>query len=562
MILPARPDERDRVIRNLLRVCEVSREHRKNRTRRLRTMYLAGADDGDFSRYNKLREHVTFSSSYLYAPSTVKFGVTMAPHYGDEWHEEKTAARDELQHLWQTSGATMTVKLGVEWAHVWDTAVFKLVIDQGEVAVELVPDPADVGILHEDRPFERQEAIAHWYLLSVPEFTRLVDLCLPHETPAQRAEIAALKDAAESWAMPGYEAVSDMLPPTVARTILLSQAAPNMVGNVMAGTDTALALPRVTDPVVRLAELWVWDDERSDYRVFTHFIPTETVLWDTMNPLDRRCHPFHALTLMPTPGYAWGVSPLQYLYPLQRWREKKLAELDLRDDLQLDPPLFFQGLSHIDGERAKAFRRPGGSIASAMPNASVSPVVPGPLVEPFGMVERIDADFSRIGGLPVLPGMRGQTGEPGARSGEQQMTQALLTAGPTLDKAMSVEHCVAALATGMLRVHARLHGESLRTTSGREFFLSQLPLSDLHVQVWGHSHSPLYAEQVVQRAVLARDRGAMDNEDFLEYLGLPLTENLIAKSRKLAEAAAEKQERAIRIRETEAEARKLRATSR
>jgi len=71
-------------------------------------------------------------------------------------------------------------------------------------------------------------------------------------------------------------------------------------------------------------------------------------------------HPFHNLCLNPIPGYAWGEAPIDDQAPLQVWQEDKTAELDIRDGLQIDPPIVFENMSSLDGERAKAFRKRAG----------------------------------------------------------------------------------------------------------------------------------------------------------------------------------------------------------
>jgi hypothetical protein len=352
----------------------------------------------------------------------------------------------------------------------------------------------------------------------------------------------------EAHAMPGFEAINETLPATMQR-IILASASPTMIGAAQGNINTMLAIPQVNDPVVRLAELWVRDDEQQDYRVVTHFLATEEVMWDPVNPLRSGCHPFVPLTLGPTPGYAWGICPQEDLILLQAWRERKMIEVDQRDELQLDPPVFFEGFTNIRDEQAKAFRRPGGNMSSAQPNAKITPLIPPPLPDPFGMVREIDQMFSMQGGLPKA--LQGQT-EPGVRSGEQAAMQALLAGGPTMVRAMLVEDCLEAVATQQLRLHRRLLGTTIRKQSSQEFLLSQMP-GDFVCRVWAHSASPLYAQQIVQRAVLAKDKGAIDNEDFLEFLDLPMTDTkLKAKARKLAQAQAERQERLLKIQEEKA----------
>ena len=131
--LPTRkgdPNRRHAVYRNLVRQCEASRETRRARNGALKTWFLTGTEGGQPARYNKLAEHVQADTSYLYAPASVRFGVHLPSKYGDTWVEELEGAREEMQRLWHDSHAWLTFGLGVAWAHVWDTALFKVYTEQ------------------------------------------------------------------------------------------------------------------------------------------------------------------------------------------------------------------------------------------------------------------------------------------------------------------------------------------------------------------------------------------------------------------------------------------------
>src|SRR5205823_2654392 len=59
----------------------------------------------------------------------------------------------------------------------------------GEPHLTLVPDPADVGVLEPDRPFDRQEAKLHFYWMTLSKFRRLVD-GHPNEKQLMRLAVA------------------------------------------------------------------------------------------------------------------------------------------------------------------------------------------------------------------------------------------------------------------------------------------------------------------------------------------------------------------------------------
>ncbi len=174
MRLPDGTVTRHGLYRNTIRVCDISRDDRRTENARYRTWYLLGTETGRRARYNKLKEHVAFSSSYVYAPETVRFGIATPPKYGERWLEETQAAKKELHRLWHDSDAGYVFGTGVTWAHVWNSTIFKVVKSDGHPALKLL-DPSDVGVAEEGLDdWDEQEAICHWYTLSLPKFWRLI----------------------------------------------------------------------------------------------------------------------------------------------------------------------------------------------------------------------------------------------------------------------------------------------------------------------------------------------------------------------------------------------------
>ena len=123
------------------------------------------------------------------------------------------------------------------------------------------------------------------------------------------------------------------------------------------------------------------------------------------------------------------------------------------------------------------------------------------------------------------------------------MAMAMLGAGPTLRNAQQVEDWLEGVGTAMLRLQRRTSGKYLIKPDGSKFLLAQMP-GEFVARVWAHSSSPLYQQQLLQKAVLAKDKGAIDAESFLEFLDLPMTDVFLkAKARKLAESQAAQRER-------------------
>lgn len=576
MLLPGDKAERERIYRNVVRACDISRNTRRGFHERLRQIALTGSDTNAPARYNKIAEFIGESAADLYTPEC-QFGVVYPPHYGDRWIEEQEAARDELQRLWSDTDAALIFGAGVAWAHTYPTVVYKVIEDRGEPKVELIADTSVIGVLREGvADWDRQEAICHWYELDLAGFRRLI-AAIPD--PAERT---ALMEQAEDYKAPSEHAGTRALGPAMSR-IILATASPTMQGTVNMTTGDP-ARPQETENVVRMVEAWVWDDEMiplcdrcrrpqedyvhtvlkqhdfepgggwdGDYRVVQMIAPSEQMLWDPQNFLIPGEHCFHALTLEYTPDYLWGVSKVDRLYPLQAWREKRMNGVDMLLEKQVDPPIIGIGVAGTFEERLLRLRRPGGSVALPQSGSTdVKPfLVPMP-PEAFAEIEKIDEMFARASGR------RSRERQPGIRSGDQVMAEALLAGGPSHSMAMRVEACAGSVATAMLRLQRRLSKTTLRKSGGEEFLLSQMP-GDFVAKVTAHSASPLYQESNMAKIQLAVQAKALEPDELITLLRLPMPEILVPKARKRAVAQAETAKKAIDLKEREIHAKELKA---
>lgn len=566
MILPPK-DDRAPFYRNLIRETErASRSDRRQRFRRNRLWYLYGTDTNTPARYNRLLEYGKASASYLYSPSFARFDVVLPPEFGDHFLEEEDAARDAIHRLWQDSEAARTAALVVEAAHWQDTAIAKVFTDRNEPTIELISDFSDVCVMRESlNSWERQEMIVHFFVTDVATFRRMV---------WNRPDRDRLTDMAQQYAVPGQDTYGGA--PAAIANILLIAASPSMQGNVSDMGETSLAIPKESEPLVKLAEAWVWDDHahvacdkcgrsvgafvheherlsglpmihefkpgdgyEGDYRVVLYFEPTEEILQEPRNPLEPGKHPFHALCLNETPGYLWGIAPIEPLIPLQRWREERLSDIRLGLDKQFDPPLVATGIQGLTDEALDRLRTRGSNVQSAMPGGKVEPVnIPMP-PDAFAEIQEIDRMIDELGGLPAR--VRGSS-DTAVRSGDQLMAGATLGAGPTLARAMIVENFINSVVTDLLHLYRRVSKKPLRKANGEEFLPSQLP-AELVALVSAHSASPIYQQQLLPKVDFAAKHKWIDAEDGVDLLQLPGSEKKRAKARKLQAAQAEKAEK-------------------
>lgn len=548
MFLPVTQADRLAVYRNLIRQCDVSREDRRARNRDNKLWYLTGRNDGTRSPYNAIGEFVEQSASHIYAQESTKFGAALPKFYGDEWLEELEAARDHFSDLW-SEGPAATFGLGVEWAHVWQSTIYKLHLRQNRPSLSLLSDPADFGVLRESVALVDQEAVCHWHVMSLDDVERLVQ----YHPPRERARIMyEAAQHAEPWQ---GTSSGNTLPPALGN-ILMSSVSPTMTGVIDKPAEWPLSQPREMEPVVRFAELWVRDDAAKDWRVATVMLPQEHLIWEPLNPTVPGELPFHALSLMPVPGLVWGQSIVERLIKLQAKREDWDDWIDLILHLQADPPRASVGVSGVYEERMSKLRSPGGTLALPQ-GADIKNLAPPMPPDAIEWTRALDSRFGRVAGLP-----KAMTGEMDAnvRGGEQAMAIALLGSGATMRRAMYVEHAINAVASQFMRLEAKVQGRPLKLPTGSlaqdgrtEFLLSQMP-AGLAIKVVAHSHSPVYRTQMLTRAMVAAQHKAIDGPDLVELLDLPMSDQARAKARRMALAGAAHQDRVLDLKEQEAAA--------
>lgn len=540
MNLPAVSSQRRDAIIEVARMCSPSRSQRKAYHRDLREMYVRGTAMSDRAKYNKLRAHVRQSTAYLFQSESVRFGMALPPHFGDTFAAELDVVRDDFHRAWHDSDAGEVMAMGVEWSHVYPSVIFKVTASAGEPLVTLVPDPGDIGVLEEDRKFDRQEAMIHYFYMNLRQFARLV---------AGHPREEALKEQARAHADMGGG--DEPMTGTVERLVFDQVGTPMSGGGALVQTPMTAVDAQIEAPRVLMAELWVVDDRIHDWRCVTCLAPAGEVLdivWDRRAPVLSGVDPFVQLRLSGAPDYTWGLSEVDDLSGLQEWRERRMDQIDRLMELQLDPPVVLGGFGGLSEERARRLRTPGGTLATSIPNPTVNRLAPQMPPEAFGEVKEIDNMFADQSGLPIL--LQGQS-DPSIRAGNQVGVMATLASARVRENAMLVERACSKVATLVWRLRRALHDEPLMKPDGSRFLLTQIP-KDAVVLVASHSTSPLYAAAVGDKADRMLKAGAIDLPSYVELLDPPQLDTLRAKARRLAEQRAKHAERLMALQEMKA----------
>lgn len=529
----------------VVRTCTNDRERRAAFYSRLTNNYLTGTDGLDSARHNVLQEVIKESSADLYADGMARFAPEVEQRYGDDYLDEEEAVGEDTQRWWHNSHSGTAMAKAVEWAHVWPAAVLKVFVDRGEVTVRMLPNTADLGLLSPNvAEWEDQEALVHTLNMDLSSFERRVRH-RPNYRELMRYALGTASPPDNRDAMPA-----------AFRSVILAQWTPNLIGVPaggglgQTGLELSMADPQSREPEVRLRELWIHDDAIDDYRVITMMAEQPIIVDNHPNPLVPRGHPFFPVILDPLPFSAWSVPVMVGILKMQMMHESFLEWITHVMGMQFDPPLVATGVAGMLEEKLDALRSPGGDFTNPLPQGKVENFAPTMPPDAFPMLTELKHMIGRRIGRP--PAMTG--GDGPARSADQTMGRAILSAGATLNRAMAVEGSVEAVATYGAHLRQRINHVQLRNpASGEEFLLSQFP-EEFVVKVDAHSTSPVYEERNREKIMFLTKEGAISKEDAVRLLGIPHMDRMARKARRLAKAQAEVAKKRMAIEETKAAA--------
>lgn len=558
--------------RELIDRCEVSRTERLMRGAVYKNLYLTGDENGNTATYNKIGNYIDTLSANLYSPVDLRWTVK---HHGmvspSDRAKGKAGASVMHEHMRETDLDTQAEEV-TDWALIKGKAFIKLLWSRGRFDPYIV-QPEMMGVLDESKPsLDRQEAFYHSIYMSPAEFTRLV-AGRPDRTELLRKVRRYINPASGSDG-PNND--------NVLRQVILGGLNPYQQGGTNSpsrgrGVVEWLAGPsarfdaQVLGSLIRLDELWVWDDARDDWTTiqivgddlilygaerntnlfsqstFENWKKTagvsQTEASEDNNPLSKH-HPFIEFCANPLNGYFWGISEMLRIALLQISITQRINGINSILRRQEDPPRAFFGSSSINQRALSILNKPGGYMSESSPNAKVqtlAPEMPGDL---FASLREFIEMFDEIGGFPAV--MKGK-GEAGVRS--QGHAETLVrTASPIFRrKALRIERSlenVGGLAFDILKACNNDIQEAWipKDQAGVEatgapvetlieippapglvkttFYLNQLN-SRLKISVDGHSASPAFSGDTEQRIFALRKAGAVDNEYLLEHIALP-----------------------------------------
>jgi hypothetical protein len=309
--------------------------------------------------------------------------------------------------------------------------------------------------------------------------------------------------------------------------------------------------------------LWVKDADRLDeygnaeWTTFQVVYPDVILVGDeswrenngrtNLSGVPGRC-PFIKIAPIVTPGYFWGRSVVADVQMLQDILSTRLEDIKVMWDRNARAPYALSGYTSVTTDIFDKLLSRGGFINDPNPNASAKKLEEAPPPNYLEELQYLDGLFDDAAGFtPVSTGQ----GESGVRSGVHAQTLVRTSSPRLVQLATSVERSVSA--TGELCIETMKHVDPTvykTEDKGISMLLRNLP-DDFQVIVDSHSASPIFAEDAVQKAIVALKAGAIDQEDFLHILNLAGTPRFISRLKQRQKAQAqqaqeEKQEGLVR----------------
>ena len=234
-------------------------------------------------------------------------------------------------------------------------------------------------------------------------------------------------------------------------------------------------------------------------------------------------HPFVPIIPYKLWNYFWGEAAIDKLIPLQKWTNERLDQIADILDRQADPAKVFSGFMGLSDEKAGALGGPGTWVMDQLPNAQVKELTPTMPEDLFAEVTAIGQIFLEASGLTET--VTGH-GESGVRS--KGHAKQLATTGSARIRKVAVAQEEPLSKIGDLGVKLIMkNDEDVLTADDKMKFVAAQAGDRWKIRIAGHSHSPLFADESREMALILLKAQAIDQENLIRLLNPPNADNLI-----------------------------------
>jgi hypothetical protein len=545
--IPSNPATMQAWVKEMIDECMASSSERGMVYTRAGQYYYTGAADSRAALYNKTKSFVDKLAGFLMQPTDVRLRLIYDSGEDDSVLERSELVGEKLSADFRQVDADVTFADAVTWSLINGCGLLKVLPDgdSGTFKVAQV-HPQNFGVLSETTlHLDEQEAFCH---VSYPSKSRLRTSLIDH--PRYNQIMAQLDDD------PGPD--RDEEESTYFHQMVVGGLQP--LGDVGDAPSSAAGIVNVFPvptpwrpnrrfaPTVKHCELWVKDRDREEdwttIQVLYGHDPIVIEGDETRRNLSRipGKHAFVKVQGHETPGYFWGRSSIADVQMLQDMLNKRLRDIKIMWDRNVNAPQVFSGFTSVTEEQYYKIVNEGGFINDPNPNAKASKLLDPPPENYLEELEFVFKLFDEAAGFsPIMSGQ----GESGVRAGVHAQTLVRTSSPHLIKQAARIERQLADVGFLALRIMQAMDALVYTTAdTQQEFLLSQLP-GNFQVQVDSHSASPAFAEDNRQVAIALARAGAIDAEDLIHMLHPPGAELLLArlKQRQKAQAEAAKEEK-------------------
>lgn len=547
MLLPS--SKIDRWSENIIGDCEVSRAQRSSAGRYWQNYYDKGADDeSDAAIYNRCFSHIDRTASYIFSPADVRFIIELDITMGKEYIDRASVAGRFLSREFHRAGCDLQFGAAVEMGLIRGCSLVKQNWASEGIDPYLI-NPEAFAVYREDiSELDKQEAFVHTTYITPGQVRALLNNHPERDVLYDRIKRTATSAKKKQEVDNDY--ISQVIVGSMNPISTSGIGGPGRGSVTMNVGSTPTLSPDVRAKLVRLDELWVWDDDREDYTTIQVVDPGIVI----EGKLHRRniCgvageQPFTKVCPNDVHGYFWGRPELAPVRALQDLLNKRVDDYDRLSDLRAEPPKSYSGFNGITDEMNAMMNMPGGFVTEPNAQAKVDTIAPELPPDVFAAVDNICKWFDDVGGFENI--MKGQ-GESGVRAGVHA-DSLMRSAGTRLrDRALLTERQLGNMGDFAFKLLQNKEAKIFTTKpqnllqkimgkpqEGEEFLLKQLP-DDYRVQVDSHSASPAFSEDSRQLAFALAKIGAIDAHSVLEMVHPPQADLLIQRAEDKAKAEA------------------------
>lgn len=541
-----------------IEICSASMGNRASAYAQYAQYIETGRSNGGLSLANTLYSHVDRLSSHLFCPTDTRFNIDFEHVYEENvLLQAEQAARNLTRAfgnknfdlsfsnaVWQSlSFGSSIIKLSGKIENI--TIGDKTMSHIKEANARIVP-PWLFGVENEGRNgLSDQEAMLEKVYLNKHDVWRRI----AHFEGAEGIYKKIMAYANKGPAGPTLPASYIQVLSTNQISLASGAGSPPSPGGIaqLAGNPSnAQTPPQVLTEQVEMNELWVWDDERSDYLMIQMIAPDVLIApkFKRTNDFCPTCIPYNLVQPNEVPGYFWGRSEITDLITLQEALSSTMDDFQRLIGVQYDKRVAFEGYDGDPQELYDDFRNNGWVSGRAGSKVTdMTPQLPAGALEYIKLLRTTMDDVSGFGNI-----LSGQ-GEAGVRAGSH--ANALMkTASPRLrDRSLIIERNYAAFGDNYLHyMQAKDATQYYTNPDDKEktaFILEQLP-DDRRVVVDSHSSSPIYENDHNQLVSFGLKSGLVGGDDAIKMLNFPNGDELVRKFIAKQKAASEAQQKLLK----------------